>query len=119
MHLERELKGKSLGLRDRYVLAAGDRKLIAQLLTESLSTFLSLFRTALRLYQADVPARKLEALEALARHIPFDPQPFNIVSEIKAGRRGARGVDLRALFGQYWQAVETVTDAIDRLVHSP
>jgi hypothetical protein len=117
MHLERELKGKSLALRDRYVLAAGDRRLIARLMTESLSTFLSLFRTALRLYQADAPKTKLDALHALTKHISFDLQPFVTVYEMKAGRRGARGIDTRALFGQYWQAVETVTDAVDRLMH--
>jgi len=115
IHLERELKGKSLALRDRYVLAAGDRQLIAVLLTESLSTFLSLFRTALRLHEPDAPTGKLDALRALARRISFDPQPFLTVEELRERRRGLRGIDTQALFNQYWQAIETVTDAVDRL----
>lgn len=118
IHLERELKGKSLALRDRYVLAAGDERMIAALLTESLSTFLSLFRTALRLYQPDAPSRKLEALHALAKHIPFDPQPLVTIHELKEDRRKSAGIDMPALFGQYWQAIETVTEAVDRLLHS-
>jgi hypothetical protein len=117
IHLERELKGKSLALRDRYVLAAGDQEMILALLTESLSTFLSLFRTALRLYQPEVPSPKLEALDALARHIPFDPQPLVTVHELKEDRRKAAGIDMPALFGQYWQVIETVTAAADRLLH--
>lgn len=117
IHLERELKGKSLALRDRYVLAAGDRRMTAELLTESLSTFLSLFRAAARLYQPDVPRTKVDALRALTQHISFDPQPFLTVEEIKEGRRSLRGIDTPALFGQYLTAVETVTEAVDRLIH--
>jgi predicted nucleotidyltransferase len=117
IHLERELKGKSLALRDRYTLAAGDRRMTATLLTDSLSTFLSLFRTTLRLYQPDAPATKLDALRGLAQQIPFDPQPFLTVEKIKERRRGLRGIDTPALFGQYLSAVETVTAAVDRLIH--
>jgi hypothetical protein len=120
-HLERELRGKSLQLRDRYVLAAGDRKLIATLLTESLSTFLSLFRTALRLYQPAAPSaearQKLDALRALAAHIAFDLQPFTTIHDLKSRGSQAAGIDSQVLFGQYWQAIETVTDAVDRLLH--
>jgi len=117
IHLERELKGKSLALRDRYVLAAGDQRMITELLTESLSTFLSLFRSALRLYQPDAPSFKLDALQALAKHIPFDPQPLVTIHELKQGPRKGAGIDRQALFAQYWQVIETVTDAVDRLLH--
>lgn len=119
IHLERELKGKSLALRDRYVLAAGDRRQIAELLTDSISSFLSLFRTALRLYQPHSPPGKLDALRDLTQHISFDPQPFLTVEEIKEGRRGLRGIDMPALFGRYWKAVEIVTEAVDRLLRTP
>lgn len=118
MHLERELKGKLLALRDQYVLAAGDPRRIEGLLCRSLSSFLSLFRAAVALYQPQVPSRKLDALEALAQHIPFDPQPFRTVGEIKAGHRAAGRMDLRDLFRSYWQSIETVTNAVDRLLHA-
>lgn len=118
MQIERELKGKSLALRDQYVLAAGDRQEIAKLMCDSLSSFLSLFRIALRLYQPEVPSGKLDAMRVLAQHIPFDPQPFVTVEEIKERRRGLLRVDVRALFDSYWQSVETVTHAVDRLLHT-
>jgi predicted nucleotidyltransferase len=118
IHLERELMGKSLALRDRYVLAAGDSRLTAELLTDSLSTFLSLFRTALRLYQPEAPARKLDAMRELAKHISFDPQPFLTVEELKESRRSVRSVDTQTLFGQYCRAIEFVTNAVDRLLQA-
>lgn len=117
MQLERELKGKSLALRDQYALAAGDRQRIIRLMCDSLSAFLSLFRVALGLYETPVPSHKHNALLALARHIPFDPQPFVTVSEIRAGTRSAGRVDARDLFRSYWQGVETVTAAVDRFLH--
>lgn len=116
LHLERELKGKLLALRDQYVLAAGRRGKILRLLGDSLSTFLSLFRGALRLYQPEVPAGKLAALQALGKHIPFDPQPFLTVEDLKEQRRRSRDVDAEALFAQYWQSAETVAAAIDARV---
>jgi hypothetical protein len=114
MHLERELRAKSLALRNQYLLAAGDGRRVAELLTDSLSSFMSLFRTSLRLYQPDAPARKLEALSSLARHISFDPQPFQRVEALKEGRLKRREVDLPQLFADYWKAVELICDAIDQ-----
>jgi len=117
MHLERELKGKSLALRDQYVLAAGHPHRIERLLCESLSSFLSLFRASLILYQSEIPSRKREALRALAEHIAFDPQSFLTIDDIKAGRRSIGRMDARELFRSYWQSIEIVTDAVDRLLH--
>jgi hypothetical protein len=57
-------------------------------------------------------------MHELAKHIPFDPQPFVTVEEIKERRRGLLRVDVRALFDSYWQSVETVTHAVDRLLHT-
>jgi hypothetical protein len=118
LHLERELKGKFLDLRERYILTDGRSKLVVELLTESLSTFLVLFRAALRLYQPHVPHPKLEALHALASHIPFDPQPFLHVQELKARQRRADDVALHTLFADYLAAIETVVTAIDRHIHA-
>jgi hypothetical protein len=118
IHLERELKGKLLALRNRFALAVGDRRRILSLLKASFSTFLSLFRLALRLYQSDVPKEKMDALHALAEHIAFDQKPFVIVDDIRRGTRHPDSVEINLLFDQYCQSVETVVQAIDRQLHS-
>jgi hypothetical protein len=117
IHLERELKGKWLALRDQYVLAAGNPRRLARLLTDSFPTLLSLFRSVLRLYQPQVPPAKLDALQALTKHVPFDPQPFATIEELREGRRKVREVDMPSLSRQYLQAVETIITAVDRLLH--
>jgi hypothetical protein len=83
----------------------------------SLSTFLVLFRAALRLYQDSVPDTKLEALHALAQHIPFDTAPFERLFEAKqqspSGSRAAADVEFPAYLG----SIESVVQAINRFNH--
>ncbi len=114
LQLEHDLKARLLQLRERYLLTRGKPGPVAELLTSSLSTFLVLFRATLRLYQSDVPSRKLEALDALARHVGFDAQVFLTVHALKEGRCKRRDVSPVALFEQYRTTIEQVVDAVDR-----
>lgn len=115
LELERDLKAKLLQLRERYLLTRGRPAAVAELMMSSLSTFLVLCRAALRLYQADVPVRKLEALAALTRHVGFDAQAVTAIQELKEGRRKVKDVAL--LFENYLKAVEQVVEAVDRRLH--
>ncbi len=117
LELERELKAKLLHLRESYLLAAGRAGRVLDLLTASLSSFLVLFRAALRLYQSDVPTQKLDAAGALAAHISFDPQVFLTVQELKAGHLRPRDVAARELAENYFGTIEQVIDAVDRRLH--
>lgn len=119
LQLERELKGKLLLLRQRYLVVSGNRERLAGLMVNSVTTFLVLMRGALRLYQEAVPTTKAEALDALARHIPFDPQPFHTVLNLKERTLRPREVDIPALFPSYLTAVERVVSAIDQHIHQP
>lgn len=114
--LEYELKGKLIQLRERYLLAAGKPREVTDLMINSLSTILVLFRGALRLYQPDAPTRKMDSLAALAVHVPFPTGPFETIAQLKAGRK-VPGVRPDDLFADYLQAVETVVDAVDHFLH--
>jgi hypothetical protein len=116
--LESELKEKLIALRERYLLTGGTPARVTELLIDSLSPFLALFRGALRLFQTDVPPRKMDALEALARHVPIDTRPFDTVSRLKQGTR-MRGLDPDQLFADYLRATEQIIDAVDQLLHGP
>jgi hypothetical protein len=117
LQVERELKEKLLALREGYLLAGGKPRYIVALLTSSLAGFLVLFRAALRLFQEEVPAAKLDALPLLAKHVPFDPQPLLTVDDLKHRRRKARALSAPALFASYLETVEQVTEAVDRHLH--
>lgn len=112
--LEHELKGKLLQLRRQYLLVAGQSRATRQLLIQSLSTFLVLMRATLRLYQDRVPAKKLEALEELGRHIPANIEAFKAVASLKAGARLSAAACAR-LLDDYLQAIESVVKAVDNI----
>ena len=116
LQVESELKGKLIQLREAYLMTRGKTKNVVEVLIRSISSFLVLFRAALRLYQGEVPVRKLDALTSLATHISFDPIPFETVEELKEGRKKVRHLDADALFEAFLETVETVVDAIDGYV---
>jgi hypothetical protein len=110
--VERELTGKLLALRGKYAVVADDPRGVKQLMLGSLSTFLVLFRAALRLYQSEVPSTKLAATQALARYIDFDPQPFERLFEMKQSDARQSAVDVQC--SAYLASIETVVRAINQ-----
>lgn len=117
LELERELKARLLQLREDYLLAAGKPRRVLELLVESLSAFLVLFRAALRLYQDEAPMAKLDALRALAGHLGLDPQAFLTIQALREGKLKARDVSPPALFEKYLASIEAIADAVDRHMH--
>lgn len=115
--LESELKEKLIALRERYLLTYGSPRRVTELLIDSLSALLALFRGALRLYQPDVPTRKMDALVALAQHVPFDMRPFETILRLKEGDR-VPGLDPDDLFADYLRTTEQIVDAVDGLLHT-
>jgi hypothetical protein len=113
LQIEHELRGALIRLRQSYLLTQGKDKAVAELMTGSLSTFLVLFRAALRLFEETVPQKKFRALEKLAGHLTFDASVFRTVQALKEGSKKAKDVDVPALFNNYLKTVECVIDAVD------
>lgn len=122
LQLERELRTRLIALRERYLGVAGRPQEVLTLMLDSLSTFLVLFRAALRLFQDEVPARKMDALTALVRRIGFPDDTaaiFQRLQDIKSGSIKAQRGEAPALFRQYLQSIETIVEAVDRHLASP
>ncbi|WP_372845688.1 hypothetical protein [Pontiella sp.] len=117
LQLEHELRGKLIRLRQAYLLTGGKPKAVADLMVQSLSTFLVLFRAALRLFGDRVPQPKFEALEELAGHLDFDVAVFRQVQELKDGTQKPKDVAVGELFNTYLKTIECVIDAVDAFIH--
>ena len=115
LELEHELKGKLIQLRENYLLAAGNPKAVLELMVKSLSTFLVLFRGALRLLDSEIPACKIDALKMLADRLKFDIQIFETLDQVKRGKLKAKEVQPFTLFREYLKTIETVVDMVDEL----
>lgn len=117
LQIEHELRGKLIQLRQHYLLTGGKSKAIAELMVGSLSTFLVLFRAALRLFEESIPQKKLDAVEKLATHLDFEVSVFKTVQQIKDGTLKAKEVAISDLFGNYLKTIECVIDAVDAYMH--
>lgn len=113
IELEYELREKLILLRQQYLLTQRNPKRVTELMTRSLSSMLVLCRGALRLFQPAVPAKKMEAVAALAKYAPLDTAVFETIARLKRRER-VTGVAIETLFADYLRAMETVTDAVDR-----
>ena len=118
VQLERELKTRLLLLRRRYLGCCGKSDSVARLLVASVSTFSVLLRACLRLYNESAPAEKTKAVEELAKHIKFDPQPLLAVQQLKQRTHKPTAGEIESLFGQYLNSIEQVVQAVDRHLRS-
>ena len=112
LQLERELKTKLILLRGRFLTAKGSAKEVEALMVSSISSFLTLFKAILRLYGENPPAKKMEALPLLAKHIKIDMEIFVIVWDLKEGKKCQDLTSLQ-LFSRYLTAVQDVTGEVD------
>jgi predicted nucleotidyltransferase len=115
LQCERELKGKQIQLRERYLLIAGQPEELGGLLVRSFSTFLVLFRTVLRL-GGEGGERDAEAVvRRVADRVGFDPAPLLEIHRARAGGAGLRPeADAPVVVG-YLDAVSRVVEHVDRL----
>jgi hypothetical protein len=114
LQLERELKSAYIRLRTRYLTDAGDAARFEPLLLKSLSTFLVMFRTVLRLSDESVARDPEAVVQATARRVGFDPAPLLEIVRARAG--GAKldvGPDAPVVTG-YLDAVAEVVRYVDR-----
>ena len=117
LQCERELKGKQIQLRERYLLFAAQPDELGGLLARSFSTFLVLFRTVLRL-GGEPGEREAEAVvRRVAERVGFDPAPLLEIHRARAaGEKLQPRADAPVVVG-YLDAVSRVVEHVDRLVH--
>jgi predicted nucleotidyltransferase len=117
LQCERELKGKQIQLRERYLLIADKPDELGALLMRSFSTFLVLFRTVLRLSDGPVERDAQSVVRQVARMVGFDPAPLLEINRARAGGQPLRPQAASPLAVGYLDAVSRVVEHVDRLVH--
>jgi len=113
LQLEHELRAGLIRLRESFLLTAGRKGPIVDLMKRSVSSFLVLSRAALRLFESEVPRQKIDAFRRLADRFQIDPAPFVTVLQLKEGSLKTRNVDPPALFAQYLRVVERLVEQVD------
>lgn len=113
--VEYELREKTILLRQRLLVAAGDVGAKWELLLRSLPAFATLARHALIAMGEKPAASKREAVEKLAAKAGFDASAFLQVLEVRERKADRKAVAVDELFGRYLKAVERVTALVDAM----
>jgi predicted nucleotidyltransferase len=117
--LEYELREKLILLRERLLLATGDKKQLWDLMLSSLSTFTTLFRHGLIALGETPPKAKRGVVKALAARTPFDASAFLQLLDIRERKAETKQFDVTDVFARYLAAVQQVTAAVDKMLDSP
>jgi hypothetical protein len=123
MHLHRaqveyELREKLILLREQFLLAAGDRKHLWDVLLHSLPAFTTLFRHALIAFGDPAPDSHRATLQALSGRISFDPSAFLQVLDVREYKGDRKQLDVTDVFTRYLAAAQQVTAAVDTMLDS-
>jgi len=114
VEVERELRTKLIRLRQAYMDASGDPKRLLALLTDSITSFLTLFRHSLIALGEPAPEHRHQAVDQLGMRLGVDVAPFHAVLEVREQKRRPKDLDLASVARAYLESVRRVADEVDR-----
>ncbi|HEY2379038.1 MAG TPA: nucleotidyltransferase domain-containing protein [Gemmatimonadaceae bacterium] len=114
LQLEHEAMGKLLRLRQGVLASGGDDRRQTELLADSLSTIMVIFRAVLRLEGA-VPAKdNIAVSQTVARNARFDATPFERVVRHVRGEQAIAPAEVGNVIAGYLDGMERLVDHLDR-----
>ena len=116
--VEFELRSKLLKLRQAYLQLRNPKKDLHRLLVESISSFQTVFRGALRLFSEEIPLDKLAATRDLGKKLSVPIDSFETIHQMKKEPSLTKQQDLTELFDLYLSQIETILDNIDSLTQT-
>lgn len=119
LQVERELRQNVVRLREHYLVRPRPRDAVLELMTSSISSFVTLFRHAsialgLAHPEPGKPLRKRQIVDHLAAALKFDARPFHAILDVREGKLARRELDVAATFRDYLVGVDCVVDEVDR-----
>jgi hypothetical protein len=114
--VEYELREKTILLRQRFLMVAGDAAAKWELLLRSVPAFATLARHALIALGETGAASKREAVEKLAVKGGFDASAFSQLLDIRERKADRKMFEVDELFARYLKAVERITAAVDEML---
>jgi hypothetical protein len=114
---EYELRSKLIQLRRLYIPASVSARRLQDLMSDSLSSFATLFAPVLLLHGSQPPVLKLDIVRETVRLLGLDGETFERVFELReAGdARTLEDTEANELFASYMAQVERAIEAVDRL----
>jgi len=115
LQCEREIKGKLLLLRERFLETEGKSRMIKELTGESITAFVSIFGGLLHLKSVKIPSSRREIVKALAREITVDENVFMNCLDIKEGTKNFSSSEIHSVFMAYLAEVRKLWEYVEEL----
>jgi hypothetical protein len=112
---EYELRSKLLKLRQSYLLDLGNKRALKSLLVGSVSSFIVLFRYALKIAGETVTGDKQEALKQASARFGINADTFEQAVKLRRGQLDLAAVELGDLLAKYMSDIEKVIAVVDSL----
>jgi hypothetical protein len=115
--VEFELRSKLIMLRRQYIPASASVDGLVSLLSDSLVSFIALFRGVLMLLAVDPPAGRHTTLALTVEHLKLNGRTFEKVYNIRQSNfaDALTEVEANQLFADYLEQLGRVIDAVDAL----
>jgi len=114
LQCEREIMGKLLLLRERFLETGGRPRKLRELIAESITALVSIFGGLLYLKGRQFPPSRREVVEALAREFPVDAGVFLRCLDIKEGGK-VPSTETQDIFMAYLAEVRRLRGVVDEL----
>ncbi|MFP3870112.1 MAG: hypothetical protein ACLFVT_04415 [Syntrophobacteria bacterium] len=113
MQCERELKGKLLLLRERYVETSGKAKVLRDLIAASVPTFIFVFNGLLYFLDKELPPTKYETVKKLCGELDLDEALFASLLRIKEGSLKPSAKEIHDIFRRYIREIRKLALLMD------
>jgi hypothetical protein len=115
LQIEKELKGKLILLRQAYLETEGGSRQLKQLISRSLTAFISIFNALLYFKQESAPRQRRDTIKEIAKLFAIDAEVFLSCADIKEDVDKFSGEEVTDIFKKYLQEVEKICNIVDAL----
>ena len=115
LQCERELKAKLLLLRESFLEAEDKSNLLRQLVGQSVSAFVSIFKALLYLRGEDVPEKVEAVLSAMTKSFGLDADLFQGLWRIKRGEEKPGKDELKEIVQKYIKEIRSLSRVVDQM----
>ncbi len=115
LQCERELKAKLLLLRESFLEANNKSHLLRELVAQSLSAFISIFKALLYLKGDEVPEKNEAVLSATIQSFGLDRETFQTLWYIKRGEKKSDRGALKEIVQKYISEIRGLSAQVDQM----
>ncbi len=110
---EREVKSKLISLRQGYLSAMGDRRLLTENIVLSFTGYMPLFRSIIYLMNEEPPKEQRDVVKMLVSSVELDTDIFEKILNLKRKRFKPSKDQLDTLFEDYYAAAEKIGNIVN------